>query len=242
MDQVAWILGAKMTLDDYVTAVDAAMPQCMAAGVKLLTPFLLGGTDTEHVESLLTAMSPTSGARVLDAGSGTGELARLMLRERPDLQFTLLNPSAVQLYMGPPETLKLLGAFESIPVQDASFDVVMFSQSIEHAEDMVAVLTEAARVLAPGGQVFIFGLRHVEGPQDHMTRLVWSTPRTAEQMREAAGAAGLLQLDAYEPLNARPMIAPGILGADEHRHIFGGVVPFVWRFESARLALLSAAT
>ena len=218
-----------MTLDDYVAAVDAVMPLAVEKGVLLLTPFLLGGDGQAHAQTLLDRMGPTPGGRILDAGSGTGELARLMLQVMPDLRFTLLNPSALQLHMGPAQAEKLCAAFEAIPAPDGSYDVVMFSQSIEHAQDVPAVLREAARVLVPDGQVFIFGLRHVSGPRDHMTRLVWSTPLTKSEMIAAGESAGLVCEAAFCPPSAQPMIAPGVLSEADHRLVFGGVEPFVWR-------------
>jgi len=219
-----------MDLQQYVAAVDAFMPQITAAGVKVLSPWLLGEDDSEHARALLASyMNPPPGARILDAGSGTGELARLMHALRPDLIFTLLNPSALQLHMGPAHMDKLCAPFEAIPAPNESFEVVLFSQSIEHALDVPAVLREAARVLAPGGQVFIFGLRHVSGPREHMTKLVWSTPLTREEMMAAAWSAGLRCDMACEPA-AVPMCVPGVLDAEQHAHIFGGVRPYIWKF------------
>ena len=42
-----------------------------------------------------------------------------------------------------------------LPYKDASFDLVCLFDAIEHTEDDLAVICEIARVLAPGGHVFI---------------------------------------------------------------------------------------
>jgi SAM-dependent methyltransferase len=44
-----------------------------------------------------------------------------------------------------------VGAFETIPLAAASFDVVIFWQSFEHVPDPATALATAARVLRPGG-------------------------------------------------------------------------------------------
>lgn len=44
-----------------------------------------------------------------------------------------------------------------IPVEDARFDAVIFSQVMEHLPEPLAVLTELRRVLKPGGALFYSG-------------------------------------------------------------------------------------
>ena len=46
------------------------------------------------------------------------------------------------------------GSAEALPYPDASFDVVLCTQMLEHAEDPDQVVREIHRVLAPGGVVF----------------------------------------------------------------------------------------
>lgn len=46
-----------------------------------------------------------------------------------------------------------IGPAEALPVGDASFDVVLCTQVLEHAEDPAQVVRELRRVLAPGGRV-----------------------------------------------------------------------------------------
>jgi SAM-dependent methyltransferase len=47
----------------------------------------------------------------------------------------------------------LLGSVESLPVEDASFDVVLCTQVLEHCDDPALVVRELRRVTAPGGRV-----------------------------------------------------------------------------------------
>lgn len=47
----------------------------------------------------------------------------------------------------------LVGTAERLPVEDASFDVVVCSQVLEHVDDPAQVVRELHRVTAPGGRV-----------------------------------------------------------------------------------------
>ena len=48
---------------------------------------------------------------------------------------------------------ELRGAVESLPVEDASFDLVLCTQVLEHSDDPAQAVRELRRVTAPGGRV-----------------------------------------------------------------------------------------
>src|SRR6476469_7751809 len=48
---------------------------------------------------------------------------------------------------------ELLGPVEALPVDDASFDVVLCTQVLEHCDDPARAVRELRRVTAPGGRV-----------------------------------------------------------------------------------------
>jgi SAM-dependent methyltransferase len=48
---------------------------------------------------------------------------------------------------------ELLGAVEALPVDDASFDVVLCTQVLEHSDDPAQAVRELRRVTRPGGRV-----------------------------------------------------------------------------------------
>jgi len=79
---------------------------------------------------------------------------------------------------------------EELPFDDASFDLVLCTQVLEHVEDPVAVLSEIHRVLRPGGAalisthgVFLF---HPDPPEAGSDYWRW----THAGLRKAVGAAG----------------------------------------------------
>ncbi len=49
----------------------------------------------------------------------------------------------------------LEGTAEAIPVADASYDLVLCTQTLEHVDDPARVVRELRRVVAPGGRVLV---------------------------------------------------------------------------------------
>ena len=50
---------------------------------------------------------------------------------------------------------ELKGPVEALPVDDATFDVVLCNQVLEHCDDPVKAVSELRRVTAPGGRVLV---------------------------------------------------------------------------------------
>lgn len=50
------------------------------------------------------------------------------------------------------------GDLEKLPVADASVDVALFSQALHHAADPAGALSEAVRIVVPGGRVLVLDL------------------------------------------------------------------------------------
>ncbi len=108
------------------------------------------GAEAARLEDLRTALHP--GARVLDAGCGTGALARRIVELEPTAELTLIDASAEMLARSadvPGRHLK--ASVLDLPLPDASFDLVVSAWVIETVDDPHRAVQEYLRVLAPGG-------------------------------------------------------------------------------------------
>jgi SAM-dependent methyltransferase len=107
-----------------------------------------------------------AGARVLDAGSGTGTwvLDRFAARVR------LLVGADIEPPLQRSQAAPVLTDLAALPFASASFDLVLCYNVIEHLADPACTFTEFARVLAPGGAL-IFKTPNVTAPITALSRL-----------------------------------------------------------------------
>lgn len=89
-----------------------------------------------------------AGGRVLDAGAGDGPYRQ---------QFAHAEYEAADFEAVPGKKYggnHYVCDLAAIPVEDDSYDTILFSQVLEHIPEPLAVLNELHRVLRPGGQIF----------------------------------------------------------------------------------------
>jgi SAM-dependent methyltransferase len=121
------------------------------------------GADPEYVEQIIPLVTEclTSAQRVLDVGTGEGQLARLAA-ELGVARVVGVDPTVAQLVVarergGRPVYAR--AAADHLPFPAASFDAVVVCLVFEHIADHVPAIAEIARVLEPGGR-FVFFLNH----------------------------------------------------------------------------------
>lgn len=111
-----------------------------------------GGEAQAALEALVRALA-TPGSKLLDAGCGTGNLARSLIAEgMPPKSMTLLDPSAAMLARcADIPVTKIQGRLEALPFNDGAFDLVTCVWALETVPDTFLALTELCRIVRRGG-------------------------------------------------------------------------------------------
>ena len=108
------------------------------------------GAEQAMLEDLRAVMRP--GAKVLDAGCGTGVLARRMREIQLEIELTLIDLSAAMLGRASDIPGKhIQGSVLELPFADGTFDVVVSAWVIETVSDPMRAVSEYPRVLKPDG-------------------------------------------------------------------------------------------
>lgn len=146
-----------------IEAINRATDLSLAKGLRVMQTAYIGGSQAAHVAYLLKLIKPAPGAHIVDAGCGIGEVARLMHAERPDLTFSLVNISQHQLDHAPQGEAfaHYLADFTRSGLAAGTADVVMFNSALCQMPINQA-LSEARRLLKPGGQLFVCDLSITE--------------------------------------------------------------------------------
>jgi SAM-dependent methyltransferase len=158
------------------------------------------GPRHELREKLLLELflSASSGSRVLNAGAGLGSFTRLLEARGLDVVSTDVSPPAVDVLRGTVRGDVVLADMTDLPFPDESFDGVVAGEVIEHIADDRLALTEAARVLRPGGALALSVPAHPEwfGASDE-----WAGHErryTRDALRAVIAASGL-ELERLRP-------------------------------------------
>ena len=110
---------------------------------------------------VLAAWVPLAGQEIVELGCGAAALARALLARHPDARVTGLEVDERQhaKNLAQPQaglTFVAAGA-QDIPFPDARFDLALMLKSLHHVPMplMAQALAEAARVLRPGGHLYV---------------------------------------------------------------------------------------
>lgn len=108
------------------------------------------------------AIAPPADARMLEIGCGGGAATKHLLNHTAPSELTCVDPSpgllaiARQTFAGDPRVRFEPGDAVATGQPDDAFDVVVAHTVYSHLADPAAALTEARRVLKPGGRLVVF--------------------------------------------------------------------------------------
>lgn len=146
-------------------------------------------------------ISGTPGPRVIDLGSGPGELTAGLCRRLPGAAFTAVENSPAMFALAEKEyaaeglsgRVRLLRAdAKNTALPAGSFDWVISNNLAHHLADPAPLFAEIARLCAPGAGLFIRDLRRpeTEGELEAIAaHCPSSTPRQRELLRASLRAA-----------------------------------------------------
>jgi ArsR family transcriptional regulator len=121
------------------------------------------GRSWESIGQMLLLLTPR--VKIADLGAGDGTVSRLLARQAEFVHCIDNSPRMVELgrSLAKKEQLKnvdyVLGDIEKVPLADRSVDIALLSQALHHAENPKKALSEAFRILKPGGRLLILDLR-----------------------------------------------------------------------------------
>ena len=125
----------------------------------LMNDFMSLGIHRIWKKSLLNMMNPLYKQRFIDVGCGTGDIAKLLLNHVDKRsKITCVDPNKKMIKKGKQKlhefkNLQWITAYaENLPIEDNTFDFYTISFGLRNTKDLDRSLSEAYRVLKPGGR------------------------------------------------------------------------------------------
>ena len=124
-------------------------------------------------EAMIDWLAPRPGMRVLDVAGGTGDIAfRVMERVKGDADITVCDMTAAMLEEGRARAEKahvhgvswVCGDAMALPFPDRTFDAYTIAFGIRNVTRIERALSEARRVLRPGGRFLCLEFSAVNPP------------------------------------------------------------------------------
>ena len=136
----------------------------VASKYDLMNDVMSGGIHRLWKDAMMDWLAPRNGQRLLDVAGGTGDIAFRFLRRAPDALAVVTDMTEPMLVEGrkraDAEALAerldwVTGDAMALPFEDGSFDVYTISFGIRNVTRIEDALSEAFRVLKPGGRLMV---------------------------------------------------------------------------------------
>lgn len=147
----------------------------VAVNYDRMNDFMSGGLHRLWKDHLIRKIRPSKGLHYLDVAGGTGDIAfRIRKKTGPDARITLCDLNTEMLSVGRDRALDkgfapndfewITGNAESLPLPDNSVDVYTIAFGLRNVTHIDTALTEALRVLRPGGRFYCLEFSKVQEP------------------------------------------------------------------------------
>ena len=176
----------------------------VAPSYDLMNDVMSAGVHRLWKDAMLDWLAPRPGQRLLDVAGGTGDVAFRFLRRAPEAEAVVLDMTASMLEEGrrraEAEAMAdrltwIVGDAMELPFADASFDVYTISFGIRNVTRIEVALSEAFRVLRPGGRLMVLEFSTMTNPA-----LQWVYDRYSFNVIPAMGQTIAGDRDSYQYL------------------------------------------
>ena len=120
-------------------------------------------------KDLLNMMNPTSNQKLIDVACGTGDIAKLFLNYVNKKSYvTCVDPNISMIKKGKEKLKKfdnlnwVVASAEKLPMTINSFDFYTISFGLRNTKDLNRSLSEAYRILKPGGRYLCLEFSKIE--------------------------------------------------------------------------------
>ena len=125
----------------------------------LMNDFMSFGIHRLWKRDLLNMMNPSSNQKLIDVACGTGDIAKILLNYvNKKSKITCVDPNNGMIKKGKEKLKKydnlnwVKASAENLPMAENSFDFYTISFGLRNTKDLNKALSEAYRVLKPGGR------------------------------------------------------------------------------------------
>ena len=137
----------------------------------LMNDFMSLGIHRLWKKNLLNMMNPSHNHKLVDVACGTGDIAKLFLGyTSKDSHITCIDPNigmlkkAKQKLNGSKNLKWIIGSAEKLPLTENSFDFYTISFGLRNTKNLNKALSEAYRVLKPGGRYLCLEFSKIQNP------------------------------------------------------------------------------
>lgn len=176
----------------------------VASKYDLMNDVMSGGIHRLWKDAMMDWLAPRSHQRLLDVAGGTGDIAFRFLKRAPGANAVVCDMTESMLIEGKKradadhlaDRLEwVVGDAMALPFEDNSFDVYTISFGIRNVTRIADALSEAFRVLRPGGRLMV-----LEFSQLPNAGMQWAYDQYSFNVIPAMGQAIAGDRDSYQYL------------------------------------------
>jgi demethylmenaquinone methyltransferase / 2-methoxy-6-polyprenyl-1,4-benzoquinol methylase len=137
----------------------------------LMNDFMSFGVHRIWKKNLMNWMNPSPNRKLIDVGCGTGDLGKIFLNlTHKDSKIYCIDPNKGMIQKGKEKLKKykninwIIASAENLPVEDNSCDYYTISFGLRNTKNLNKSLSEAYRVLKPGGRYLCLEFSKIQNP------------------------------------------------------------------------------